>query len=1288
MLTESLQKLTHLKIRRSFPAGRANILLVIFCVMINYGGSKLAERLSLPFWLDCIGTFIAAIQLGPAAGMIAGGACSILRGMDDFSSLYYIIVSAGVGLVVGIFFPRNRTREAFTVISTAMLAGLVSVILSTVLNIILYDGYTGNIWGDALIDMISGDIRVPLIYSILGEAFVDMPDKAFSIIIACGLIECFKRLLTRIKSISALTAVIIPLFGTFLLFHQTDTVYAADYATEYAAVTYNTDDGLDSAEINAIAQTSDGFIWAGTYSGLYRYDGSVFTKPDLDERINNVMQMYVDSHDRLWIGTNDSGIACYDPKTGQITFYTTEDGLAANAIRAICEDKNGDIYVGTVALLSVVHPDGTVETFDKWTDMSGVHSFAENEDGTIAGVSGSGTLFFIKDGRLIKKTTLHKEDGIDYRAVACDGGNHYLVGTTSSYAINITLEGERIVKGARVSFSPASFFNDLIYNADAGGFFFCCESGFGFWDGKTAQPTALTVTGFDSSISDVIVDYQGNIWFASNKQGILRYSWNPFEDIFKKAGLNASVVNSLLVRNGILYIATNDGLEAINLSSYRKESFDWLSRFEHVRIRHITEDSKGNIWVSSYGPDGLAQIAPDGDITTYNEKNGTVGGEFRLAIELSDGRIAAASVSGINFIKNGKVKQAIGEADGLSTPQILSMMERDDGSILAASDGGGIFIIRDDKVAGTIDSKNGLDTLVVLRIIKCKDGYLYVTSNAIYHDNRREIKKLSNFPYSNNYDIHITDDGIAWICSSAGIYLVRENDLLADKKDYLYVLLNRSRGFFTTLTANAWNAAEDDLLYLCCTDGVRRISTVDYNAFNDDYQIRVSSILAAGKAVPETNGTFHIPAVSGRIQIQVAVLNFTMSNPLIHIYLEGAEDTGITCYQNELKPLDYTNLPYGDYKLHVQLLDETTGEVTREESFSVEKESQLFERFYFKAYLLFVILLFFSFFVWLIRELQKHAERVRGLQQRVTTDAMTGLLNKAASESEIGRLCADGSAGVLMMLDLDSFKLVNDIYGHDMGDWILICFSELIKASIQPDDLAGRMGGDEFIAFLHGNVEEQKVADIARYINDELVLSARSYMGDDMNIPLGTSIGAVRVPDGGADFTSLYQKADKALYNVKQNGKHGYAFYRKGSASNAASEKADIASLSNLRMILGERNVDKGAYTLSFEKLGVIYRFFVRFSQAHPMHVLFVRFVIVPKGDGSSVLPADADSFFEHLTLSLGSSDIVSRNGDCEYLAILTGNKDSDRTALIEKIVAEWPQSKEYEVSFEVEDLK
>ncbi|SEF95549.1 GGDEF domain-containing protein [Lachnospira multipara] len=77
---------------------------------------------------------------------------------------------------------------------------------------------------------------------------------------------------------------------------------------------------------------------------------------------------------------------------------------------------------------------------------------------------------------------------------------------------------------------------------------------------------------------------------------------------------------------------------------------------------------------------------------------------------------------------------------------------------------------------------------------------------------------------------------------------------------------------------------------------------------------------------------------------------------------------------------------------------------------------------------------------------------------------MTGLLNKASSQEEID-LLAKSNAGALMMIDLDSFKPVNDIYGHDMVDKVLIRFAEIIRSAIRSTDLAGRMGGDEFIVF-------------------------------------------------------------------------------------------------------------------------------------------------------------------------------------------------------------------------------
>ena len=90
-------------------------------------------------------------------------------------------------------------------------------------------------------------------------------------------------------------------------------------------------------------------------------------------------------------------------------------------------------------------------------------------------------------------------------------------------------------------------------------------------------------------------------------------------------------------------------------------------------------------------------------------------------------------------------------------------------------------------------------------------------------------------------------------------------------------------------------------------------------------------------------------------------------------------------------------------------------------------------------------------------------------------DPMTGLLNKASSEFEISQLC-QSAKGALLMIDLDSFKLVNDIHGHAMGDKILITFAEILRAVVRPIDVVGRLGGDEFIAFCQ-HVSDESVIE-------------------------------------------------------------------------------------------------------------------------------------------------------------------------------------------------------------------
>nr|MCR4586057.1 hypothetical protein [Lachnospiraceae bacterium] len=641
-----------------------------------------------------------------------------------------------------------------------------------------------------------------------------------------------------------------------------------DYLAEYEATRYDEDDGLVSSEINAIAQTTDGFLWVGTYSGLYRYDGLEFDRIVLDERINNVMALYVDRTGRLWIGTNDSGIACYDPADGSICFYTSTEGLSADTIRSISEDDKGDIYVGTVSGLCIITADGKVSIPREYEELAGIRSLDSDTDGVVAGVTNSGTLFIVREGKVLY-TKDYPQEGIDYTVVDYSDGGRVLAGTTGTILQGMLFDGIACRADYEADTENIAYFNDIIYDAPHGVYFFAAENGLGVIDPKTGEITPMMQYRFESSVSGVIKDYQGNIWFVSNKQGILEYSPNPFTNVFVKAGLEDAVVNSVALHDGRIYIGTDDGLKIINEKTMKAEDSTLTQDLKGVRIRHIMEDSNGHLWISTYAQNGLIEAADSGTVN-YNELKGTLGGRFRYVLEMQDGVIAAASNVGLNYISGGKVIKTLGIDEGVNA-QILTMVQEEDGTLLAGTDGDGIYVIKDGRIVKRIGKEEGLETLVVLRIVACGDGYLYITSNAIYYGDGDSARRLRSFPYSNNYDVHISDDE-AWISSSAGIYIVKTSELIADK-EYSYSLLDHTRGFNTTLTANAWNAVLPGAhrLLLCCTDGVRAVDTTDYDYLAKECYITVKRVSCDDSVIqPAEDGSYTIPAVKGRIQIQAA----------------------------------------------------------------------------------------------------------------------------------------------------------------------------------------------------------------------------------------------------------------------------------------------------------------------------------------------------------------------------------------------------------------------------------
>ncbi len=296
---------------------------------------------------------------------------------------------------------------------------------------------------------------------------------------------------------------------------------------------------------------------------------------------------------------------------------------------------------------------------------------------------------------------------------------------------------------------------------------------------------------------------------------------------------------------------------------------------------------------------------------------------------------------------------------------------------------------------------------------------------------------------------------------------------------------------------------------------------------------------------------------------------------------------------------------------------------------------------------------------------------IQDLKKTSTTDALTGLFNKGSSEEELKKICKK-SHGSLMMIDLDSFKLVNDLYGHAMGDKILIAFADILRAAMRSSDLIGRMGGDEFVSFCYGVQESGAIAAKTQFINEKITEVAKQLMGEDMNIPLGASIGCVLVPQAGTDFADLYKKADKALYVVKQNGKHGYNIF----SDDAIEEKVEtVVTLAQVEMILNERNKEPGAYVIPFESFRIVYRFLKRTRAGYGKTICLVLFALkrTAEDDGTIPLKYAGEKFVECLKDTFRRGDIVSQNGSNQFLVLLS-NTDGhhDVTRAIDRVVENW----------------
>lgn len=168
----------------------------------------------------------------------------------------------------------------------------------------------------------------------------------------------------------------------------------------------------------------------------------------------------------------------------------------------------------------------------------------------------------------------------------------------------------------------------------------------------------------------------------------------------------------------------------------------------------------------------------------------------------------------------------------------------------------------------------------------------------------------------------------------------------------------------------------------------------------------------------------------------------------------------------------------------------------------------------------------------------------RRLEHVATHDALTGLVNRA----EFERLCQaaieqtkiDGGSVAVLFIDLDSFKVVNDSYGHAMGDRLLVPVGERILRQLREGDVASRIGGDEFTVLMPRLLHREEAATLARRLCSAL---AEPFEIDTYEMAVTASIGIAVSPPGEGDATTLVADADAAMYVAKTEERNTWRFY-------------------------------------------------------------------------------------------------------------------------------------------------
>ncbi|MCC8104560.1 MAG: HD domain-containing protein [Clostridiales bacterium] len=760
--------------------------------------------------------------------------------------------------------------------------------------------------------------------------------------------------------------------------------YALDSgADQWIKTVYNENNGLDTGEANAVLQTSDGYIWVGSYGGLLRYDGRTFENFSVGDNAvasSSIRALYEDESGRLFIGTNDEGVFLYE--NGSFTDISGESG-SFYSVRSFAEDLSGTVYVGTSSGLAYIEEtDEGMLTLAAVEDTEGrvVYDLSCDDNGVLWGCADNSTLFLVQNGTLTGTMNADSWFENDCYSVFCSSDGSIYLGSGGSEAVRLRPEESA---DADSGYDVEDFNADVIdtgelyavnrfYETTDGNIWALCDNGIARIDESETFETPGGMSGM-ISCSSMIEDYEGNFWVTSSRTGLTYYSEGKFYNYNDQADLEGVSVNAIVRQDGYTYIGTDSGLILLD-EEFNRVNNELTEAMDSRRVRHIMCAEDGSLWFCIYGTGLVYYMPDDGEMLLLTEDDGLLTNQVRMTLELSDGTVAVAGTAGINLIKDGEVTAGYG-SDVLPYSFILCMYEAEDGTLVAGSDGQGFYEIAEDGVT-QFYKEDGLSSGSVMRMASDGDGVWISAGSSLYYRDEDGIREIS-LPESAGsvLDIQFIGDEI-WLEKSSGILIADREELLAGTASLRE--LGTGYGLTGTLVANSWNWLDDEsgTLWLCTNNGVSVIDTGHIPSNETKPLAAVSKVVIDQEPYPITDEKITIPASATRVTFEFSVLSFTPGEKTVEYCLEGFDEEMITGSASSVTTVSYTNLGGGDYVFHLAVCNED-GVEGEEITLTLHKEIYFWQTTGFLILLALVILL-----VVVLLFLAAYQHRVSNLKKR------------------------------------------------------------------------------------------------------------------------------------------------------------------------------------------------------------------------------------------------------------------------------------------------------------------